>query len=266
MVRLDWDNAFRAYEAGIDRGVLYFGEEAITWEGLVSVTEEAPVSDLTPLYFEGLIANFSQQLEDYSATIEAFVYPYILDDVILALTDTRTLVSTVKDDDMPFGFTYRTTGNDGSYKIHIIYNVISVVEIITRATIDDSLDLEPFVFKFYTTPIDVPGCRPTAHFVLDTAVASPSVVFRVEEILYGTPIFNPRLPAISELIELIAGTPSTLPTPEGSSSGSTIYDGSAYGTNIVIVDGGTVSTPGLDVVNGGSPTLTTSDIIDGGST
>lgn len=209
MTKLDWNNAFRAYEAGVDRGVLYFGSEAVPWDGLVSVKEQPAVADATPSYFEGAIFNLDQELNDYSAVVEAFIYPYFLEDSILALSDGRTLVNTVETDS-PFGFSYRVSGN-GSYKIHLVYNVIATIETVEHATITDSTDLTPFSFNFYTTPVDIPSGRPTAHFVIDTAETTTEIVRQVEDILYGTAIYAPRLPSVTELVAIFTGAEGATP-------------------------------------------------------
>lgn len=200
MVQLDWSNAFRAYEAGVDRGVLYFGSEAVPWDGLVSVKEQPALKDATPAYFEGTIFNFDQELGDYQATVEAFVYPYFLEDSVLAMSDGRTLINTV-DEDSPFGFSYRVNSNEG-YKIHLIYNIVATIETVEHATIDDGMDLSPFEFTFYTTPVDIPGGRPSAHLVIETADAPIEAVQQVEDILYGTELYSPRMPTVSELVEI----------------------------------------------------------------
>lgn len=200
MTKLDWSSAFRSYEAGVDRGVLYFGREAVPWDGLVSVKQQPALKDATPSYFEGQIFNFDQELGDYQAEVEAFIYPYFLEDVVLAMSDGRTLVNTV-DEDSPFGFSYRVSGNNG-YRIHMVYNVVATIEAVEHATLTDSTDLDPFSFTFYTTPVDIPGGRPTAHLVIDTSEATTEAVQQVEDILYGTEIYSARLPTVSELIEI----------------------------------------------------------------
>jgi hypothetical protein len=204
MTKLNWTDTFRAYEFGVDRGVLYFGEEAIPWEGLISVQEQPSASDATPLYFDGRVFNLEQEINDYAASVEALTYPYFLEDSVLAMMDARTLVSTVASDS-PFGFSYRVMRNDG-YVIHLVYNVVATIDSIEHATIDDAMDLQPFVFNFYTTPIDVPQGRPSAHFIFDTTEAPEASVSLVEDLLYGNDVYSPRLPDLSELIAVINST------------------------------------------------------------
>jgi hypothetical protein len=202
MARLDWTNAFRNYDVGVDRGVLYFGQnEAITWDGLVSVNEEGQTSSARSLYFEGVLANVQQEASNFKATVQAFTYPYFLESAVLGLMDTRT-ISNHKEDDEPFGFTYRTMRADG-YVIHLVYNVVATIDGMKYETLSQDIDLEPFEFTFHTTPVvDIEGAKPTSHFMIDTARAKEETVFEVERLLYGSDTSSPRLPTISAIIDI----------------------------------------------------------------
>lgn len=201
MTRLDWSGAFRNYEAGVDRGALYFGNnEALPWDGLVSVSENSESGNNRKVYFEGILANVQQESSTYVAKVEAFTFPYLLEDSILALTDARTLVNH-KDDDEPFGFTYRTMTANG-YVIHIVYNVVATIGDIRHQTLDQDMDLEPFEFTFYTTPTEVLGAKPTSHFMIHTDLANEAAVFEIEKILYGSDTSSPRFPAVSTILDI----------------------------------------------------------------
>lgn len=204
-MRIDWEAAQRNYDAGVDHGVLYFfgsHNEAVPWNGLISVNQQVQVASATPRYFDGIVFNLEQKNEDYVANVEAYVYPYMLEDHILALTDGRTFVGE-SPELQPFGFTYRTLTAKG-YKIHLVYNVTAVVDPITYATISDSVNLQPFKFAFHTVPVDVPSARPTSHFILDSERANPSVLNQVEDVLYGTAATSPRFPSVDELVSIFA--------------------------------------------------------------
>lgn len=202
-MRVDWEGTKRNYEAGVDRGVLYFfgaQEEAVSWNGLISVNKQVQVASATPRYFDGIVFNLEQKNEDYVANVEAYVYPYMLEDHILALMDSRTLVGE-SPELQPFGFTYRTLTAEG-YKIHLVYNVTVVVNPITYVTIGDSVNLQPFKFIFHTVPVDVPNARPTSHFILDSERTDESVLSSVEDVLYGTTGTSPHFPSVDELVSL----------------------------------------------------------------
>ena len=200
-MRINWDEAFREYESGVDRGVLYFGsKEFVAWSGLVSVEERILGLEAKPLYFDGIVYNLRQGVPDYTAGIEAYAYPYLLEEHILAMCDTRVNVGT-RNDVEPFNFTYRVTTNRG-HKIHLVYNIVAVFEGYIYETISASNDLEPFTFTFHATPERVPNAKPTAHFVVDTDKANSYVLANLEDFLYGSETSSPKFPTVAQLMNI----------------------------------------------------------------
>lgn len=203
MTRLTWTPIEREYETGLDRGVLYFGQnEAVAWDGLVRVQEQTTPSVGAPLYFDGVCFNLEQEISDYAAKVEAYIYPYMLDDHILAMMDGRTLVGDLLEL-MPFGFTYRTRYGSG-YRIHLVYNIVASVESINNETIGQTVQLTPFAFTFNTNPVEIPGAKPTSHIYVDTTEADEGLVFQLENLLYGSDETHPRFPTVDEVVSLFA--------------------------------------------------------------
>jgi hypothetical protein len=108
-----------------------------------------------------------------------------------------------------FGFSYRTTiGNDlagvgSDYKIHVVYNALTWASDYTHDTLSDQSSPNLHNWPFLTTPIKIPGRRPTAHVIFDTRYMDTS---DAEDILYGTESTLPRLPTIEELGTLLGLT------------------------------------------------------------
>lgn len=205
MTRLTWHDLPRDYEKGVDHGVLYFGDhqkEAVIWNGLINVREQTEQSAGAPRYFEGIPYLLEQEIADYQASVDAYVYPYMLEDHVLAMVDGRTLVAEAPET-QPFGFTYRTKKLDG-YRIHIVYNIVATIENVTHATLTDQTNLTPFTFTFHTTPVDIPGARPSAHLIVDTTEADESALFEVEKMLYGSDETHPRFPSVSDLMAVFS--------------------------------------------------------------
>lgn len=201
MTRLEWETLPRNYETGIDRGVLYFDErESIPWDGLVRVQEQVAQSTGNPLYFDGVCYNLEQEISDYVASVEAFIYPYMLEDHILALCDGRTLTADNSASSV-FGFSYRTTVLDG-YHIHLVYNVTATVNDYAYESLTTDPSLKPFNFTFNTTPVQVPGARPTAHLVIRTPEINESKLFEIEKILYGSESSYPYFPSVDAVVDL----------------------------------------------------------------
>lgn len=198
MARLVWDVPIKDYEYGVDRGVLYFGEEFIVWNGLVNVEEVKLSNPPRSLYFEGITYSLKQNQTDYTAGVEAFTYPYLLESHILAMCDTRTNVG-IENDGEFFNFTYRTRTNSG-YKIHLVYGISAVFEGYTYQSIGINQSVEPFTFTFYATPVDVPNARASAHFIVESERADSNALAILEDLLYGSDNSSPRFPSVEHLV------------------------------------------------------------------
>ena len=82
MTALEWDKVGeRFYETGIDRGVLYprFGD-AVPWNGLTNVAEEIG-REVKSYYMVGVKYLDHHVPGSYSAKLDAFTYPDVLDEL-----------------------------------------------------------------------------------------------------------------------------------------------------------------------------------------
>lgn len=77
MARLGWGiPGSRVYETGVDRGVLYVGEQAgVPWVGLSSVDESPTGGSAKAYYIDGVKYLNVASAEEFEATINAFTYP-----------------------------------------------------------------------------------------------------------------------------------------------------------------------------------------------
>lgn len=111
-----------------------------------------------------------------------------------------------------FGLSYRTLiGNDTEqtdygYLLHLVYNATAGVSSKSRETINENLDATEFSWNFDTTPVDVPGMKPTAHLIISSREADKTRLAKLEAILYGTESKEPRLPDPAEVIAILGGT------------------------------------------------------------
>lgn len=209
MSRLTWGAVGeRYYEIGVDRGVLYVDpERGVAWSGLISVSESPTGGDAVPYYLDGEKYLNLAGAEEYEATLTAFYTPVEFDpcDGITAL---QPGLFATQQPRLSFGLCYRTRiGNDlegpeRGYKIHLVYNALALPS--TRDFVVD--DAAPFSWKLTTTPVDVPGARPSAHLVVDSTLVDPAVLSALEDILYGTDEQIARLPLPLEVITLFGGT------------------------------------------------------------
>lgn len=216
MARLVWDQTgTRNYETGVDHGVLYLYEagtgfgSGVAWNGLTAVNESPSGAEPTALWADNIKYLNLMSAEEYAATIEAYTYPdefeqcdgsaTIADGVYIG-QQTRKL----------FGFCYRTLigddvlGTDKGYKLHLIYNCLASPSERSHATVNDSPDATSLSWTISTTPVEVPGYKPTASVTIDSTKVGAAALEALEAILYGD-TDTPRMPYPAELTEIFGG-------------------------------------------------------------
>lgn len=209
MPLLKWDDTgAHVYELGLDRGVLYVnGQPGVPWNGLVSVGEKTSGGTSTAYYMDGdKFLNVSSP-EEFAGTITAFTYPdeFMVCDGTLAIDNGLFARNQPR---QPFSMAYRTKigndvkGDDLGYKIHLIYNALAGPSERDNATASDTPAPLNFSWDITAQPQAVPGFKPTAHVIIDTTIAHPGSVSDAENILYGTPSSEARMPTIAELVEI----------------------------------------------------------------
>lgn len=213
MVALTWGTTgSRFFETGLDRGVLYLPNVAgVAWPGLVSVNENVTGGEARPYYVDGFKYLNIQAAEDFGATIEAFSAPREFDvcDGRRSLAPGLFATQQVR---KPFGFSYRTLvgndvdGNEAGYKLHIVYNALTGAPSMTHKTLDSSANPATMSWDISTKAPLMSAARPTAHFVIDSRYVDSKAIQQIEGVLYGTSLANPRLPEVSELINMFNGS------------------------------------------------------------
>lgn len=218
MSKLKWDQVGeRLWETGLDRGVLFpmtaegvYGT-GVAWNGLTAVNEAPTGAEANAKYadnqkYANLISN-----EDFKATIEAFTYPPEFEDCD-GSAELAPGITIGQQNRKVFGFSYRTligndvTGQDLGYKIHLVYGALAAPSSKDRTTTNESPDIINFSWEVSTTPVEVPGFKPTAHLVIDSTKTKADVLSAIENMIYGTDGDNakePHLPLPSEIIELL---------------------------------------------------------------
>lgn len=249
MAKIVWDRAGEHfYETGVDHGVLYpttagaYGK-GVAWNGLTSVSESPSGAESTAQYADNIKYLNLISAEEFGATVEAFTYP----DEFAVCDGSAEPVKGImigQQNRRPFGLAYRTLigndleGTEYGYKLHLIYGATASPSERAYATVNDSPEAITFSWEVTTTPVEVPGYKPTASLIIDSTKVSPTNLAKLEEILYGTETEEPRLPMPEEVIALM-GTSSvitlTVTNPEYSDTvnGKTISD---LVSNITVTD------------------------------
>ena len=212
MPKIKWDQTGeRYYETGVSKGVLYpyannTYAKGVAWNGLINVSESPEGAEATPLYADNIKYLNLMSAEEFKATIEAYTYP----DEFAACNGEASLeegVSIGQQKRSQFGLSYQTKiGNDVDselgYKIHLIYGALAAPSEKAYATVNDSPEAITFSWGITTTPVEVPGFKPTASLVIDSTKVDPTKLAEFEKKLYGDETTEATLPLPSEVAAL----------------------------------------------------------------
>ena len=197
MSKLKWDQiGERIYETGLDHGVLYpvtksgTYDKGVAWNGLSAVNESPSGAEANPVWADNIKYLNLISAEDFGATVEAYTYPPEFEEC----DGSAEIAPGVIGNDVD--------GQDHGYKLHLIYGAQASPSEKNRATINDSPEAVSFSWELSTTPVDVPGYKPTAHLAIDSTRTDAAKMKALEDILYGSETAEPRLPMPEEIMEL----------------------------------------------------------------
>lgn len=217
-MELKWDQTGeRVYETGVSKGVLYpqvsgAYPKGVAWNGLTNVNESPSGAEATPLYADNIKYLNLLSAEDFGATVEAYTYP----DEFAACNGEKTLAAGVQvgqQTRQAFGMSYQTkVGNDenpdAGYKIHLVYGALAKPSEKSYGTVNDSPEAITFSWELTTTPVEVPGMKPTAIITIDSTKVKKELLIQLEQKLYGTAEEEAMLPLPKDLADIFkeAGT------------------------------------------------------------
>jgi hypothetical protein len=214
MAALTWDTTGeRYYETGVDHGVLYVLDgtgaysSGVAWNGLVTVTESPSGAEASAQYADNIKYLNLMSVEEFGCTIEAFTYPVEFGECD-GTAELAEGVQIGQQGRKTFGLCYRTIkgndteSNDHGYKLHLVYGCLAAPSEKAYSTVNDSPEAITFSWEVTTTPVPVPGHKPTALIVIDSTLVDSAKLTAVEAVLYGG-TSTAKLPLPSELITLL---------------------------------------------------------------
>lgn len=192
MTRLEWGTQPPMYDIGLDRGVLYFENDAVAWNGLVSISEKDTSEVTIDHYFDGQRVHISTIEGNFEADLSAYTYP----DVFAEYNGYGE-----RQDYRRFGFSFRTQRGPDDYQYHLVYGVRVRDGSRSWRTVSEKVDPSLFTWAIYGQPVDIPGASKASRLTLE-APRNKDLVAKLEDILYGTDTTNARLPSPEELVDL----------------------------------------------------------------
>ena len=218
MTKIVWGKAGeRRYETGVDHGVLYTPDNTgaynsgVPWNGLVSVTESPSGAESSKQYADNIVYVTLISAEVFGGTIEAFMSPLEFgqhDGTAAPKKGVYLGQQTRK----PFGLAYRTKigtdlDSDKGYKLHLVWGAQAAPSEKAYSTVNDSPEATTLSWEFSTTPVAVPGFKPTALMVIDSTAVAPADLAALELLLYGDAATNPELPLPEDVIAMFTNVP-----------------------------------------------------------
>lgn len=219
MSKLQWDESGkRYYETGVSQVVLYPVDahgtypKGVAWNGVTAITETPSGAEATPIYADDIKYLNLIAAETFGATIQAYTYP---DEWAQCDGSAEAAPGVVigQQSRKGFGLCHRTKkgndtdGQDHGYKLHLIYGALAAPSERAYNTINESPEAINFSWTVSTTPVAVPGFKPTACLTIDSTKFDTddkkAKLKAFEDILYGTDETDARLPLPAEVIELL---------------------------------------------------------------
>ena len=202
MAKLTWDEAGeRLYETGVRNGVLYVQDndgtypEGVAWNGLTQISESPEGGETTTLYADDQEYLNMTSRETFSGSIQAYQSPEEFDQCD-GQAEIAAGVKVRQQARRTFGFCYRSAvgndvvGDDYAYKLHLVYGAKASPTDRSYETINDSPSAADLSWDFKTTPVPVPGFKPTAHIEISSLTANAAKLAGLEGILFGADTFS----------------------------------------------------------------------------
>lgn len=216
MSKLVWDESGkRYYETGVSKGVLYPASDTtpgqydtgVAWNGLTGVTETPTGGEASPLYADNIKYLNLVSTEELEATVEAYTYP----DEFAECDGSAEIAPGVRIGQQkrkPFALCYQTKiGNDHDpdlgFKLHILYGALASPSEKAYETVNDDPDAINFSWDVTTTPVEIPGFKPTALLTIDSTKVPPEKMNQILDKLYGGTDSEATLLMPAEIVTLI---------------------------------------------------------------
>ena len=204
----------RFYETGVSKGVLFVQDElgaypqGVAWNGLTAVNESPSGAEANDQFADNMKYLSLTGAENFEGTIEAFYSPSEFD-VCDGMIEVAAGVNAHQQNRKAFGFAYQSIigndikQNDYGTKLHLWYGCKAAPTERANATVNDSPEPANPSWSITSTPVDVPGHRPTSVLTIDSTKATPAKWKALLDIIYGTELTEPYLPTPAQVIELM---------------------------------------------------------------
>ena len=204
----------RFYETGVAKGVLFVQDElgaypkGVAWNGITAANESPTGAEANDQYADNMKYLSLTGAENFEGTIEAFYSPSEFD-ACDGMIEVAAGVNAHQQNRKAFGFAYQSIigndikQNDYGTKLHLWYGCKAAPTERANATVNDSPEPANPSWSITSTPVDVPGYRPTSVLTIDSTKVTPAKWKAISDIIYGTESTEPYLPTPAQVITLM---------------------------------------------------------------
>lgn len=215
MAKLKFDElGKRFYETGVSEAVLFPQDpsgtypKGIAWNGITAANESPSGAEANDQYADNIKYLSLTGAENFEGTIEAFSSPEEFDECDGMKEIVKGAVAH-QQNRRPFGFAFKsilgndTKGNEYGFKLHLWYGCKAAPSERSHATVNDSPEPQNPSWSISSTPVVVPGHKPTSVITIDSTKADPTKLQKVLDAVYGTDTTEAYLPSPEKVIELL---------------------------------------------------------------
>ena len=226
MAEIVWDAlAERFFETGTDHGVLYHRSggqytNGEAWNGLTTVTASPTGAEPSKTYADNINYVTLFSAEEFGATIECLSAPagFLTYDGVKKTAGGLQIGGQTRP---AFGFSWRTNkgtaeDEDLGYIYHFAYGCQASPSEKAYTTVNDSPEALTFSWALTTTPVEVPGYKPTAYCRIDSTDPDidPAKLEDLLDVLYGRTGAPARLPLPAEIDAILSAGVTTVTPPQ----------------------------------------------------
>ena len=207
MARITWgENESGTYSSGLDRGVLFPGNESsVPWMGLVSVSERYEGSTPEVVYVDGRKVIHTPHAPEFAANLTAYTYPDEFDrfqgydEIYNGIMAGEQVIDDV------FHVSYRTMIDGGPhYQLHILFNLTATADDLERMTHAEEIEPLEFSWDLQSIPQGFSDNIFLSHLMIDSRKIDPELLKTIEDQLYGTSSIDGNIGLVIEKISKLA--------------------------------------------------------------
>lgn len=219
MAVLEWDaTGNKKYTLGIHKVVLFVSDPSaatgyapgVAWDGVSAVNESPSGAETTDIYANDAKYGSFRSAEQFGFTIEAYTSPKEFDQCD-GCAEIGPGVFIRQQNRKPFGLAYMNTigndtmGMDYSEELHLVYNATASPSDVNHETVNESPDVSPLSWECNTTSVNVPGYKPTSHFIFKKEEMAQSDWESLLGMVHGTNNSDSVLPLPSTIVGSFGG-------------------------------------------------------------